>query len=122
MGTKKSLKINKMLFVFLILFQFVTFLKASEIELCPKPEYYFNETQRMNFAIYLEEKYPNLVKRFSIGESQGGRLIHGVEISDNPGISEKLEPEVKFVANIHGDEVVGNHLTLSFACHLLTNY
>jgi hypothetical protein len=32
-------------------------------------------------------------------------LLLGIEISDRPGESEALEPEVKYVANIHGDEV-----------------
>ena len=32
---------------------------------------------------------------------------------------DELEPEFKFVANIHGDEVVGNHLVQQFVSTLL---
>jgi carboxypeptidase D len=44
-----------------------------------------------------------------------------VDISDNPGINE-IEPEFKYVANMHGDEVVGRELCLKLIEWLCENY
>lgn len=41
-----------------------------------------------------------------IGTSAGGRDFYGIEISDKPGVDES-EPNVKYIANMHGDEISG---------------
>jgi len=66
--------------------------------------------------------YPSITKLWSIGKSVQGRDLWVLEISDNPGVDEIGEPEFKYVANMHGDEVVGRQNSLQFIDYLLTNY
>eukprot|EP01112_Ceratiomyxa_fruticulosa_P017598 TRINITY_DN550_c0_g1_i1.p1 TRINITY_DN550_c0_g1~~TRINITY_DN550_c0_g1_i1.p1 ORF type:complete len:485 (-),score=109.74 TRINITY_DN550_c0_g1_i1:163-1617(-) len=90
--------------------------------LADQPAYY--STQKINdfFQDITLTRCPNISKQFSIGRSVQGRELWGVEFSDNPGVNEPLEPEFKFVANIHGDEVVGRMLVLYYADLLCTHY
>jgi len=66
--------------------------------------------------------YPSITKLTSIGKSVQGRDLWVMEITDNPGVVEIGEPEFKYVANMHGDEVVGRQNSLQFIEYLLTNY
>jgi carboxypeptidase T len=58
-----------------------------------------------------------VLPRFSIGNSQEGRAIWAVKISDNPTIDEP-EPEVLFTAGQHARE----HLTIEMALYLLHEF
>lgn len=66
--------------------------------------------------------YPHLTRCYSIGKSSRGKDIYALEITDYPGIHEPGEPEVRLVANIHGNEVVGREILLHFVHHLLSSY
>ena len=56
-------------------------------------------------VIELTRKYPQITRLDKIGTSIQGRSIYSVKVSDNPDRDE-LEPEVKYIANMHGDEIV----------------
>jgi carboxypeptidase D len=66
-------------------------------------------------------QYPDITKLESIGQSVQGRELWVIEISDNPGVNE-IEPEFKYVANMHGDETVGRELSLYLIEWLVEGY
>ena len=70
----------------------------------------------------LSEEYPDITRLASIGKSEEAREIWLFEISDNPGASETLEPEFKYVANMHGNEVKGREIAIVMIQYLLHNY
>ncbi len=65
--------------------------------------------------------FPNICKLVTIGESQEGRLLLALRITDNPDIQE-IEPEVLLTSTMHGDETTGYILMLHLIDDLLTSY
>ncbi|KJE90104.1 carboxypeptidase D [Capsaspora owczarzaki ATCC 30864] len=70
----------------------------------------------------LHQAYPDITRVFSIGQSEQGRELWVLEISNEPGIEEVREPNFKYVGNMHGNEVVGREMLLHFIEHLCSNY
>uniref|UniRef100_A0A8C4PW41 Carboxypeptidase X, M14 family member 2 n=1 Tax=Eptatretus burgeri TaxID=7764 RepID=A0A8C4PW41_EPTBU len=54
----------------------------------------------------INEKCPDITRVYNIGKSFGGLKMYAVEITDNPGKHELGEPEFRYVAGIHGNEMV----------------
>lgn len=81
-----------------------------------------NYTSMTNFLEKITQKYSHISRLYSIGQSVENRTLWAVEITDNPGIHEPGEPEFKYVANIHGNEVVGREMLLALIQKLLENY
>ena len=69
-----------------------------------------------------ETTYPTLCERHDLGLSAGGsRHLWAIRISDNIGLEEN-EPEFKYIATMHGDEVVGTKMCMNLIEYLLTSY
>lgn len=82
---------------------------------------YHNYEELTEFLNDINIQYPSITNLFSIGQSVQGRELWVLEISDNPGINE-IEPEFKYVANMHGDETVGRELSLYLIEWLVQGY
>lgn len=81
-----------------------------------------NHDELHAYLLELSQKYPEVTRLYSIGESVEGRKLWALEISEEPGVHKLLKPEVNYVANIHGNEVVGREMLLHLARLLLENY
>lgn len=92
---------------------------------CPykSPEWKHHDNVRLNEIMHqLADCHSHLARVYSLGESKRGNDVLALEITDNPGVHEPGEPELKLVANIHGNEVVGREILLHLASHLLRHY
>lgn len=86
-------------------------------------EFLHHDTEAMLDALEdVHKRCPEITRLYSIGESVEGRPLTVIEFSTNPGKHETLKPEFKYVANMHGNEVVGRELLLKLADHLCAKF
>lgn len=67
-------------------------------------------------------RYPNLTALYSIGKSGQGRDLWVIVVSASPYEHMIGKPDVKYIANIHGNEAVGKELMLHLVQYLVTSY
>jgi len=84
----------------------------------PLDAYHTNEEIATLFTGW-QAAYPDYFHYEAIGISAGGRTVWACKVSDNVSADEP-EIEVKYIANMHGDEVVGKENCLRFIEELLT--
>lgn len=65
--------------------------------------------------------HPQICRLTTLGASVQGRQLWALLITDNPDVEED-EPEFKYVATIHGDELLGMEMCMYFVDMLLTRY
>ena len=65
--------------------------------------------------------HPGITRLFTVGTTFEGRSIHGIEISDQPGVAEN-EPALLFNGQHHAREVVTSHVALDVAETLTDGY
>ncbi|XP_029833964.2 carboxypeptidase D [Ixodes scapularis] len=87
-----------------------------------KREVYFNHEEMTAFLRNMSANYPNLTRLYSIGKSVQNRDLWVLLISRDPNEETLLKPNVKYVANMHGNEAVGRQLMVYLIEHLLTRY
>ncbi len=69
----------------------------------------------------LADRHPEIARISSVGKSAQGRELWMMTISDNVDADER-EPELLYIANMHGDEVVGRELSIYHIRRLLNDY
>lgn len=74
-----------------------------------------------SFMESVAARYPQITKLFTIGKSVQGRELWGIQISDNIDTKEQ-EPQFKYIANMHGDEVVGREISIYLIELLCSQY
>jgi hypothetical protein len=108
-GLKKFLTQNKI--------QFREFEKVSPSIASDYPSFAENEKELKSLA----KTYPQIVKLYSIGKSAKGLNLWVVKLSKNAKLDDS-RPEFKYVANMHGDEIVGREMMIHLIKYLAENY
>ncbi|KFM74875.1 Carboxypeptidase M, partial [Stegodyphus mimosarum] len=86
-------------------------------------DFVYHNYQSMTSVLHqLANEYPQLTKLYSIGKSTQGRELWVILVTSDPQEEPLLKPNVKYVANMHGNEAVGRELMLHLTSYLLKNY
>ncbi|XP_034020605.1 carboxypeptidase Z-like [Thalassophryne amazonica] len=83
---------------------------------------YHSNAQMITILKKTEERCSDIARTYSIGRSMEGRDLLVIEFSNNPGGHELLEPDVKYIGNMHGDEVMSRQLLIFLVQHLCSEY
>merc|ERR1712012_1488886 len=82
-----------------------------------------NNTELAAILQQVHNKCPDISRLYTLSEpSVEGVPLYVLEFSDNPGHHELTEPEMKYVANMHGNEVLGRELLLHLSEHICQSY
>ncbi|XP_015114508.1 carboxypeptidase D [Diachasma alloeum] len=81
-----------------------------------------NYTEMEAFLMQLSGNYPSITRLYSVGRSVENRELYVLEITEDPGKHDINKPEVKYIGNMHGNEVVGREVLLLLSKYLCENY
>merc|ERR1711935_1134834 len=82
-----------------------------------------NNTEMAAVLQQVHNRCPDITRLYTLSEpSVNGIPLYVLEITDHPGKHELMEPEMKYIANMHGNEVLGRELLLHLADYLCGEY
>ncbi|XP_014885159.1 carboxypeptidase Z isoform X1 [Poecilia latipinna] len=83
---------------------------------------YHSSSQMIDILKKTEDQCSDISRTYSIGRSTEGRELLVIEFSSSPGEHQLLEPEMKLVGNMHGNEPLGGQLLIYLAQYLCAEY
>lgn len=84
---------------------------------------YHNYEAMTNLLHNISSNFPELVRIYTIGKSTQGRQLWVALVTKDPHNDDQLlKPNVKYVANMHGNEVVGRELLLQLLVYMVNSY
>ena len=83
-----------------------------------------HDNQEVNQVLQeVHDRCPGITRLYELSHrSVNGWPLTVIEFSSNPGSHDFLEPEFRFLANMHGNEVLGRELLLKLADYLCSEY
>lgn len=76
-----------------------------------------------NLLHNMSTNFPDLVRLYTIGKSVEGRQLWVALVTKDPHNDDQLlKPNVKYIGNMHGNEVVGRELLLQLIVYLVNSY
>lgn len=88
-------------------------------------KHYHSNEELTDLLHNLTLEFPTLTRLYSIGQSVQGRELYVIQLGSNAPENRTRPlgmPMFKYVANIHGNEVVGRQLLINLIQYLLQNY
>ncbi|KAJ0179858.1 hypothetical protein K1T71_004449 [Dendrolimus kikuchii] len=89
-------------------------------------EFVWKHHNNEELPLVLEEvhqKCSNISRVYALTEPSVRHVpLYVIEFSDTPGFHQPYKPEVKYIGNIHGNEVLGRELLLGLAHYLCDQY
>ncbi|KAH7638986.1 zinc carboxypeptidase-like protein [Dermatophagoides farinae] len=82
---------------------------------------YHNYDDMTRLLKHVAKKHSNLTRLYSIGRSKQGRELWVMHLTDDSddGETVTIKPNVKYVANMHGNEAVGREMLLHLIAYLV---
>ncbi|CAG2116459.1 unnamed protein product, partial [Medioppia subpectinata] len=106
----------------IVLIVLTVFYILVDVSTCVQINYvYHNYTSMTGILKSINKTNSDLVYLYSIGKSVEGRELWVLLITKDPAREVVLKPNVKYVANMHGNEAVGRELMLHLIAYLINN-
>jgi len=83
---------------------------------------YHSQSALLESLDSLARDHPDFVTRYDIGTSTEGRSIPAIKFATSTNSRPLLQPMVKYVGNMHGDEAVGRELLVALTEYLAKSY
>ena len=84
--------------------------------------FYRNYTELEALMQSVAQSCPSITRLYSIGRSVQGRELYVMQMTRNPGPRRRGIPQFKYIANMHGDEVVGREMLLNLIEYMCAEY
>nr|QDC23058.1 carboxypeptidase A-like protein isoform S1 [Cupiennius salei]QDC23059.1 carboxypeptidase A-like protein isoform S2 [Cupiennius salei] len=98
-------------------------LLCAGLSSCVDVPFSYHDFSSMSRLMHLlHDENPELTRIYSVGKSTQGRDLWVLLITHDPDSEPTLKPNVKYIANMHGNEAVGREMLLHLASYLVSAY